>query len=145
LSKQPGIVIIDEVDAHLHPEWQRKIVELLRKRFPKIQFILTAHSPLVVAGCRQGEVAVLRRKDSVFAIRNIQRDFVGVTPEEIYRKVFEIEDRDERFLELQAQIPQLPALNKELEAMKNRKEADVSDLKERISDIQQTKENRKRL
>src|SRR5262249_54944099 len=45
-----GIVVIDEVDAHLHPIWQQKIVTLLRDRFPRVQFILTAHNPIVVAG-----------------------------------------------------------------------------------------------
>jgi len=45
-----GIVIIDELERHLHPSWQRKIVSLLRKTFPKVQFITTTHSPLVAAG-----------------------------------------------------------------------------------------------
>jgi predicted ATPase len=43
----PGIVIIDEVDAHLHPLWQRQIGVFLRKCFPGIQFIVTTHSPLI--------------------------------------------------------------------------------------------------
>jgi predicted ATPase len=59
LFNQTGIVIIDEVDAHLHPAWQRRIVELLRKRFPKIQFVLTAHSPLVVGRVRLQSYAVI--------------------------------------------------------------------------------------
>lgn len=43
----PGIVLIDEVDAHLHPTWQRRIGPLLRGAFPLVQFIVTTHSPLV--------------------------------------------------------------------------------------------------
>nr|MDQ2695876.1 AAA family ATPase [Pseudomonadota bacterium] len=42
-----GVVLIDEADAHLHPEWQRRIGFWLKERFPKIQFIVTTHSPLV--------------------------------------------------------------------------------------------------
>lgn len=42
-----GIVIIDEIEQHLHPKWQRKIVALLKEIFPKIQFIITTHSPLI--------------------------------------------------------------------------------------------------
>ena len=42
-----GIVIIDEIEQHLHPKWQRKIVGLLQEIFPKIQFIMTTHSPLI--------------------------------------------------------------------------------------------------
>jgi AAA15 family ATPase/GTPase len=44
-----GIVLIDEIEQHLHPDWQRKIVRLLNDQFPKIQFIFTTHSPLVAA------------------------------------------------------------------------------------------------
>ncbi|HDZ69293.1 MAG TPA: hypothetical protein ENH43_02615 [Phycisphaerales bacterium] len=44
-----GIVLLDEIEQHLHPSWQRKIVRLLNQQFPKIQFIITTHSPLVAA------------------------------------------------------------------------------------------------
>lgn len=43
----PGVVLIDEVDAHLHPTWQRQIGAWFKKCFPKMQFIVTTHSPLV--------------------------------------------------------------------------------------------------
>ncbi len=42
-----GVVLIDEVDAHLHPEWQREIGFWLKRRFPKIQFLVTTHSPII--------------------------------------------------------------------------------------------------
>lgn len=44
-----GIVLLDEIEQHLHPSWQRKIVRLLNEQFPKIQFVFTTHSPLVAA------------------------------------------------------------------------------------------------
>lgn len=47
---EKGVVLIDELDIHLHPLWQRSIAELLRKQFPNIQFIVTTHSPMVAAG-----------------------------------------------------------------------------------------------
>ncbi len=43
-----GIVLIDEIDLHLHPKWQRKIVTKLIEIFPNVQFIITTHSPLVL-------------------------------------------------------------------------------------------------
>jgi predicted ATP-binding protein involved in virulence len=43
----PGIVLIDELDMHLHPNWQRHVVEDLQRAFPKIQFIATTHSPFI--------------------------------------------------------------------------------------------------
>lgn len=45
--QQSGIVLIDEIDAHLHPEWQREIGFWLKQRFPKLQFIVTTHSPII--------------------------------------------------------------------------------------------------
>lgn len=46
-----GVVIIDEIEQHLHPVWQRNIVRLLEAAFPRVQFIATTHSPLVASGC----------------------------------------------------------------------------------------------
>lgn len=46
-----GIVLVDEVEQHLHPRWQRNIMQLLTASFPKVQFIATTHSPLVASGC----------------------------------------------------------------------------------------------
>lgn len=54
-----GVVLIDEIELHLHPQWQREIVEKLRRTFPRIQFILTTHSPFVVQTLRQGELRLL--------------------------------------------------------------------------------------
>lgn len=44
---RPGVVIIDEIEAHLHPSWQRDIPEWLKIHFPKIQFLVSTHSPLI--------------------------------------------------------------------------------------------------
>ncbi len=56
-----GIVLIDEIDAHLHPTWRMRMVNTLRACFPHVQFITTTHDPLCLKGLRAGEVVVLRR------------------------------------------------------------------------------------
>ncbi|MDP2276983.1 MAG: AAA family ATPase [Nitrospirota bacterium] len=48
-SELTGIVLLDELEQHLHPKWQRQIISLLKKQFPKMQFISTTHSPLIAA------------------------------------------------------------------------------------------------
>ncbi|WP_338352888.1 AAA family ATPase [Thalassolituus oleivorans] len=48
-KKSPGVVLIDEVDMHLHPQWQQSVIESLRNAFPKIQFVVTTHSPQVLS------------------------------------------------------------------------------------------------
>jgi ABC-type cobalamin/Fe3+-siderophores transport system ATPase subunit len=52
----PGVVIIDEIDAHLHPTWQQEIGNTLTRLFPKIQFIVTTHSPLVCRAAENGSI-----------------------------------------------------------------------------------------
>ncbi|GAB0171660.1 AAA family ATPase [Lysinibacillus sp. CTST325] len=54
-----GVVLIDELDAHLHPRWNIEIVKRLRKAFPKIQFIVTSHNPLTLRGLLDNEIAVI--------------------------------------------------------------------------------------
>jgi predicted ATP-binding protein involved in virulence len=51
-----GVVLIDEIDLHLHPKWQRSVVDNLKKAFPKIQFITTTHSPFIVQSLKADEV-----------------------------------------------------------------------------------------
>ena len=59
---EPGIVLIDEIDLHLHPRWQRHAMEDLSECFPKLQFVATAHSPLIVQAAEGANLAVLRRE-----------------------------------------------------------------------------------
>jgi AAA domain, putative AbiEii toxin, Type IV TA system len=64
LDDMEGIVLVDELDLHLHPTWQTEIVAGLKRTFPNMQFIVTTHSPLVLAGCRADEVWMLTQDKS---------------------------------------------------------------------------------
>lgn len=55
-QKTPGVVLIDEIDLHLHPRWQRRVVGDLRRAFPALQFIATTHSPFIVQSVAPDEV-----------------------------------------------------------------------------------------
>ncbi len=55
----PGVVAIDEIDAHLHPEWQARIGEWFVERFPNMQFFVTTHSPIVCRAAARGSVWLL--------------------------------------------------------------------------------------
>jgi predicted ATP-binding protein involved in virulence len=52
----PGVVLIDEIDAHLHPTWQTRIGQWFTKYFPNLQFIVTTHSPLVCRAAEKGSI-----------------------------------------------------------------------------------------
>lgn len=60
----PGVVLIDEIDAHLHPTWQSRIGEWFTNVFPKIQFIVTTHSPLICRAADKGTIWRLRAPGS---------------------------------------------------------------------------------
>ncbi len=105
-----GIVLIDEVDLHLHPRWQRKVVPQLQKTFPNCQFIVTTHSPLVLSSVPHKNVIILEDFQAVkitphtFGRDNnsILYDLMGVKqrPEEIQQKldkVYDLIDEEKKY------------------------------------------------
>ena len=64
LRSTEGLIIIDELDIHLHPSWQRSIVNTLKNAFPKIQFIAASHSPQIIGSLKPEEVIVLNHGQS---------------------------------------------------------------------------------
>lgn len=67
---EPAVVLVDQIDTHLHPKWQRPLVQDLSSCFPATQFIVTAHSPLMVLAMPEANVAVLRRDGDHTVIHN---------------------------------------------------------------------------
>lgn len=59
LRETPGVVLIDELDVHLHPIWQRRVATDLKATFPSIQFVCTSHSPQVIGEVKPEEVRML--------------------------------------------------------------------------------------
>jgi energy-coupling factor transporter ATP-binding protein EcfA2 len=67
---EPAVVLIDEIDLHLHPKWQRKVLGFLSKKFPNTQFIATAHSPLIVQAATEANIVLLKRRGTQVIINN---------------------------------------------------------------------------
>lgn len=67
---EPAIVLVDEIDLHLHPRWQRTLMQFLSDLFPNTQFIATAHSPLIVQAATDANVVLLRREGDHVVIDN---------------------------------------------------------------------------
>ncbi len=59
VKKTEGVVLIDEVDLHLHPIWQKRILSTLTSIFPKVQFIVTTHAPSVISSVKADELLIL--------------------------------------------------------------------------------------
>ena len=99
LTETPGLVMIDEVDLHLHPTWQERILEDLMTIFPRVQFIVTTHAPIVINSIRSDNLILLRDnqpesaglevygKDANSIIQSVMRS--NERPERV-KKMFEV-------------------------------------------------------
>jgi hypothetical protein len=80
LSENQGIVLIDEVDLHLHPAWQQRVIPTLAAALPNLQFVLTSHSPLVVGSLHRNNVFVLEGAE----VEGVRRSLLRPSDEEVY-------------------------------------------------------------
>ena len=85
-QEKPAILLIDEIENHLHPTWQRRVIPALLDHFPNLQIFATTHSPFVVAGLKSGQVHLLNRDENgiVTATTNTE-DIIGWTADQILR------------------------------------------------------------
>ncbi len=84
-----GIVMIDEVDMHLHPAWQQTILGNLIKAFPKIQFIVTTHSPQVISTVPSHQIRILDEGQ----VHSAEAGTQGAEASRILRRIFEVDPR----------------------------------------------------
>lgn len=92
-ENQPAILLIDEIENHLHPTWQRRVIPALLEYFPGLQIFATTHSPFVVAGLKAGQVHVLKRDEKgVVTASTEQRDVIGWTMDEILRGIMDVNE-----------------------------------------------------
>lgn len=76
---EPVIILIDEIDLHLHPKWQRTVIDKLTEHFPKAQFIVTAHSPLIAQAAedKNANIVVCRKEGDKIVIDNSPESVKG--------------------------------------------------------------------
>jgi predicted ATP-binding protein involved in virulence len=77
-KKTPGIVLIDELDLHLHPSWQRCVLDDLRRTFPEVQLFGTTHSSIIVQSLRPGELVALDGQPSDYEHLSVEDVLEGV-------------------------------------------------------------------
>jgi len=70
LNQISGVVLIDELDMHLHPKWQWNVIEALEETFPNIQFIVATHSPIIISSCRNENLIRINEKQEVTYLKN---------------------------------------------------------------------------
>ncbi len=89
LLETPGVVLIDELDLHLHPKWQRRVIHDLKKTFPRLQFIATTHSPQLIGEALPEEIRILENG----GVSKPERSF-GVDSSEILEEVMKSSRRN---------------------------------------------------
>lgn len=121
-----GVVLIDEIDLHLHPRWQRHVLDDLQRAFPRLQIITTTHSPFIIQSLRQGELINLGPQANLpyenRSPEDIAEGVMGVDlPQrsERYQRMMEVAGR---YYQLLDQVPaasdeQLQALRTQLDEL----------------------------
>ena len=105
-SETEGVVLIDELDLHLHPNWQRRVVSDLISLFPKLQFVTTTHSPFIVQSLDgQGLInlddrSVLEERGAPYSIEDIAEETMGVDTPQRSRLFLEMEAAARRYYQL---------------------------------------------
>jgi hypothetical protein len=82
-EKKHALLLIDEIDSHLHPEWQRLLVSKIVQNFPNLQVIASTHSPLVVGNLEPGSVFKFTRHDDHVSVDKLEQSFKGFRADQI--------------------------------------------------------------
>jgi nucleoside phosphorylase/energy-coupling factor transporter ATP-binding protein EcfA2 len=83
-ERMTGVALVDEIDLHLHPRWQREILKTIRELFPNMSFVVTTHNPLTLLGAQPGEIQILRRDEKDGVVGAEQHDLPpGATAEQV--------------------------------------------------------------
>ena len=126
LKETPGIVLIDELDIHLHPAWQRRIPGLLKTVFPKIQFIAASHSPQIIGELTASEVWLMRDSQ---VLGNPERA-LGLSSGEVLEELMEGKARN---VEVTSEIDAIRALLDEDDIVNAKKE--LERLRQKVGEI----------
>jgi predicted ATP-binding protein involved in virulence len=123
LELTPGVVLIDELDLHLHPKWQRRVIGDLRRTFPMLQFICTTHSPFLIQSLRSGEELVVldgqpTAEVSQMPVDDIARGLMGVENTEVGKEYEDMRVAARSYLEILEEASMAP--RDKLDAYKER-------------------------
>lgn len=92
MSKMCGLVLIDEIDLHLHPQWQVDVISRTREILPQMSFIVTTHNPLTLVGASASEIWIMEKSDGDVAVRSGVDSPMMLSGGQLYRRYFGISD-----------------------------------------------------
>lgn len=86
-----GVVLIDEIDMHLHPRWQQVVIDQIRRAFPKIQFVVTTHSPQVLSTVDSESIRLIRMDGAVASISKPRYQTRGIESADILARLMDVD------------------------------------------------------
>ena len=100
LAETPGIVCIDEIELHLHPAWQRRVLKSLMETFPACQFVVSTHSPQVIAGVEASHVRLLEPGE--YGVRKVSQPLAskGRDSNYVLKGILDTPERDDEVSQL---------------------------------------------
>ncbi|URZ01940.1 AAA family ATPase [Clostridium felsineum] len=125
-----SIILIDEPELSLHPEWQQKILEFYKGIGENNQIIIATHSPHIVSSCKKEEVIVLDREDGRTVVRSDVEETYGWTVEQLLLSVFEL--KSVRNPEIQEKIDKFKSLYINKEKLNSRELSEFNELKNEL-------------
>lgn len=96
IPEATGTVIIDELDVHLHPEWQLTIRQSLATFFPKLQFIITTHSPHLITSAEAGELIVLPTLSRKVCVKPTTQKYSGWNTDEVLEEIMGVSNLENK-------------------------------------------------
>ncbi|MGE3261385.1 MAG: AAA family ATPase [Bacteriovoracia bacterium] len=90
-QRTPGVLLIDEVDMHLHPRWQQRVTDLLRRAFPSLQIILSTHSPHVLSTVDKSSIRVIRLEDGIAHVETPEFQTRGVESADVLSTIMGVD------------------------------------------------------
>jgi predicted ATP-binding protein involved in virulence len=89
-TERSFLLLLDEIDIHLHPAWQRRVIPIVQKLFPKAQIIASTHSPFVVGSADDAHIITFAIKDGKSAVEAVKPSQIGVSYSAVLRDIFGI-------------------------------------------------------
>lgn len=121
LEKSGGLVLIDEIDLHLHPAWQQRVLDNLTEIFPRVQFIVSTHAPAVIHSVRTENLRILNGNQ----VNQVYGQVYGKDIQSVLNEIMDAKERPEKVTGLFDRFYQLLEENKLDEAEKVLDELDV--------------------
>lgn len=131
LVETDGIIMIDEVDLHLHPQWQKRVLKDLTEIFPKVQFIVSTHAPEVINSVYSENLVLLKDRQAVA----VQSEVYGKDVRSVLEEIMEVEERPQEVADLfeefyrlleDAQFEQAEELLEKLDKVRNYSDSEVA-------------------